>query len=151
MAAAALASALAGTAAMEQGSSDAKEALLQEPQVVAQLCAQLLAALQAATVLTSSESHFQQLSTAGVAAAAVLGPARTPVAADEALELELRRGLNVVAAEAAVLLPRCSPFEATCRQHPFVAAELAATGGGRSGSTVPAGLAPFLAAAQGLC
>lgn len=126
------------------------------------LCTQLLAALQAATVLTCSKARCRQLAlplataagdSGSQAAVSGLAAARAAVQEDEDLQLELLRSLDVAAAEAAVLLQRYPPFAALARGYPFVVAELAAAelaaAGAMSDSAAetPPGLALFLAAA----
>lgn len=111
-------------------------------ELLQQLCSQLLAALQTGTMLTCSQQLARQLASALPLGAAA--DAREAVEEDEALRLELRRMLRIASAEAAQLA-RCSPpFAAACSGHPFVSAAAAAAGS--SGTQLPAGLQPFLAA-----
>lgn len=126
-----------------------------------ELCAQLLSALQAARLLTCSAALCRQLrlplpaeagaagAAGAVEAAACLEAARAEVEADEALQLELLRSLDMGAAEAATLLQRYPPFAQLAAAHPFVAAQLAAAGAGlaEAAAAAPPGLHRFLAAA----
>jgi hypothetical protein len=92
-------------------------------------------ALQIATALVCVEPRQQNLqqAAAGDSAgrmAACLAQARATVEQDEELQLELRHNLEAAAAEAAVLVELYPPFAAMCARHPWVAAQLAAAGGG---------------------
>lgn len=144
----------ASTADFQQQQQPAPLGRIPAPAIL-ELCAQLLAALQAATLLTCSPALCRQLDlplsaeaagAGAVQAAECLEEARAAVAADEALQLELARSLNVGAAEAAALLQLYPPFAQLAQAHPFVAAELSAAGGAAA-ADAPPGLLRFLAAA----
>lgn len=93
------------------------------------LCTQLLSAMQVAEQLACSEAHQAQLvPTGGTGAgspAARLAAARSAVAADQPLRLELAGNLEVAASEAAVLVRSYPPFGRMCRESNWVAAEMA--------------------------
>lgn len=139
----------------EQRPQQAAGAAQQQPlgplssKVAASLCTQLLTVLHVAAALLAPEPLSRRLLAGLGMDAATFAAARSAVAEDEALQLELSRSLDSAGAHAAALLGSYQPLAALARQHPLVAARLGATeGAAAAAAQLPNGLLQFLAAAD---
>lgn len=110
------------------------------------LCAQLLASMQAAAAVGCPLSEAQSRQLAPPLAPATLAAARAAISDDGELHRELLHSLDIAGAQATALLQRYPPLGQLAAAHALTEALGGGSGGAASG--VPPGIARFVAQAR---